>query len=503
MSNLIKINNQQQVSGAINAYFQENIVVKPASKISLLNMSCQLEDRNIEITDQNNFMYARAADNIPNPYLGTGYRLVQLKNGLYDVNGFVKELNRAINSSLICHRRAESGFQWKVNLIENKVKIIFNRTPKSGFIYQLKGREKFIQGATATTANNGYEKPAASGDNWKCGIATMRPFVDGCGTFSVVRSGIRNNPVIVGLLDSNNLEDYSVGADYDFNVSNYKFAIYSRSPISNDTGPHIYVCRYLTEGGTIEEFETNVAPANHYIGLMLSGGKLVFYKTGPNEDQDVAAITGANILHEIDWVYGNKYFGMISIYNEDTQVLKCNFWPDPYLTITNTISHYHIDEPPLNMQEEDIDNIEVGGAASSNVSISFRWNNTESKALGQLIGFRNQTYTSANVKSGSFQAEKQLTDIVLPQNLKVLLDNFPLPGYDNISAGHESILLTVPTLTANNGKFIYDAPFLLNVRIDNEYTINLSEVRLRLVDFKNKPIKVMPDLCDITLIISE
>jgi hypothetical protein len=501
MPKLIKINNGTQVDGVIKANFQESFQIEADSRISLLNMSCMMEERNILIDDTNNTFRRSVKNNGPNPV----WKNVVMTNGLYDINTFVNELNRALNASLTNDGQADQGFQFKVALKDNKIRILFNRVQTTNAYYNLAGRVRWRDKITIT--GNSFKRMTASGDGWNCATVSNKFFTGGAGVFSCVRTATgtaiaTNDPVILGLVNS--VSQSSYGEDY--SINSYSFAIYSDEPTGG--GAHVYYYRYTDALGNIYDVETaNGVRAEEIMGIMLSDGKLSFFaidNTGGLNYPLASSLNAGNTLFQMDWTYEKNFYGMLSLYTHDKQVNNVSFFNDPFYQITNTYSHYLTSEPDHNMgnfneiDEALSENPGFGGANSSVVTMDF----TSPKNVLTLLGFGANPPATPNLINGYFQATKSYENIVLPQNMKILLDNLSIDSVDNIVQQSQSILMTIPSLVPDDGKFIYSSPFLLELDLKNKYPTTISELRLRLVDFESNLIQIKPDLTDITLIIS-
>lgn len=476
MGKLVKINNQQQITGAITAYFQEGFTIPPMGTIGLINMSCEMEERNIEITDENN-TFRRAV-------IVGSFRDVVMRNGLYEIRSFIRELNRALNASLRNVAGAQQGFQFKPSITDkNLIKISFNRVPKTGYDYNLVGRTKWIVGMVAN-GNNGYDKNVANG--WNSAVISNKFFTGGAGMFMCTLTTTEN--IIIGLVQNSSQAYY----DNNFGISSYDFCTY----IANDTAgaTKVYWCRFTDGDGNITDIETaNPATIGDSIGIMLTGGKLAFVAGTGLPYIDTPTM---NVLHEIDWEYDRSYYGMMSMYTNADSVENVYFWNDPYHQITTTFEHYHEEAPEHNMILEDIDVPSLGGATNSVVTLQF------TAPVLSLLGFQASPPPSPSTISGYFVGTRPYLDVVLPSNMKIILDNLAIESYDNVVKQHESILMTIPALTGDDGKFIYNAQFPLQIELKNKFPINISEIRLRLADFQRRLIKIKPDLTDITLFIS-
>lgn len=488
MGKLVKINNQQQTTGEIIAYFQEGFTIPPMGNICLINMSCEMEERSILISDENNTFERSLSTNVGN------FIDVEMNNGLYDVESFLIELNRALNASLRNERGAQQGFQFKVSLTPGKLlKISYNRVPIIQQVYFLDTRTKWTV-LLATNGNNGFTKTVGSANAWNSAVMSSKYFTGGAGAFTCVRTDASQS--IIGLVSDPSQTSYG----NDFDVDSYKFCMFSAPPSSDPADPHVYWTRYTDKQGEVIETETTIQAGNHLVGLMLTGGKLVYFWADDNVVPLITNIPANQIITEIDWSYDEHYYGMISIYTQGTSLNRVNFWNDPFHQITNTFSHYHEEEPEYNLFLEDIDNVHeespsVGGSASSIVQLRMPL------SLQSFLGFP-RVSKNPDLRSGKFTGNRPLSNMILPQNLKVVLDNLNLESYDNVVKQHESILMTVPSIVSDDGKFVFNAQFPLQIELNNKYPINISEIRLRLIDFQRKLIRVKPDVTDITLLIS-
>lgn len=496
MRKLIKINNQEQVNGIIQANFQENFMVEPESTISLLNMSCELED-GVYVVDDTNNEFNRSV-------IGAGAAAiwfpVQLTNGNYTLTDFLKELNRALNASLasISARVTELGFQFKVSVLDGKLKISFNRvsnnTPNRVFI----GRTSWYDN-TSIIGGNRIQKNAGVADGWNSAVLSSKFYTGGCGHFMLTRRNANiavSDRVAVGLVNNSSQASYSGN----YSPEQYAYCLFSSPSLVG--GNNVYYYRYTDENGDPVLVETTKqVQTDEIMGIILTGGNLVFftYTYGVVQYPYFSDLAPADIIYTMPWKYDKQLYGMISLYNQTKSVEEISFWNDPYHIVTNSYSHYLESEPEYNLRTEDIDDDPSLGAVSSVVQLDL----TAPKDALKLLGFNANPPASGNVVSGYFQSDDDALDASLPQNMKVIIDNLVVDSTDNIVKQNQSILMTIPSLPTTQGKFIYNSNFLLDLSLKNKYPISLSEIRLRLLDYENNLISLKENKTDITLIISK
>jgi len=96
----------------------ENLTIEPNSKIGLVNMSIELDDKNIIVTDDNKSFTFKVTTTAP-------AKPVILRIGSYNYNSFINEISYQMNRS--CILDDEKGLAWMPILEDNKVSIQIHR----------------------------------------------------------------------------------------------------------------------------------------------------------------------------------------------------------------------------------------------------------------------------------------------------------------------------------------------------------------------------------------
>ena len=209
-STLVHINNLDQTNGVIHAHFQDNILIKPYSKIALYNLSLEINDRTFIINETNDRFRMKLTQT------GAVYD-VELDHGLYTLDNFASELNHALNGCFPSDGGARTGFQFNVEWDDDddNFKIQFNRIPATSNWYYVVtlafDRTTFTHNVVADGGLHSFQKNTA--DAWDAAIMTQYPFIAGTGAVSGWRSATRNDPIIVGLVSSPVLNDYFVNGN--------------------------------------------------------------------------------------------------------------------------------------------------------------------------------------------------------------------------------------------------------------------------------------------------
>ena len=495
MTRIVKLNNGANTD-RIENYFKESITLEPFSKIGLLNCSLQVEERFIQITDDmlNSLTFQTTAGN--NATLGTA----QLVAGNYNMSEFLEMLNKAMNAGLTFNTTTNGGFQWKVLLTqENRLKFIFNRllVPNSGdhpdFI------PKFMNGLTQNPAGT-FTKNLAD-DAWNAGSVSSLFFGSGASAIFLTRPATKDWDILVGLVSSNDEAYFKPdGVNFDFSDLQCEYAIYSKiATVGNNPRPHVYFIKYKDEDGVEIIEETAVQPGAHHIGMMLSKGKLKFFYKASNLSPPTDNAQTI-VLKEIPWLFNENLYGMFSIYNGNVAITNPKFYYDPFHHKSGDNEHYYLDEPTYNIsQESDVNNQLGASTRATHVKIIF--NDTDT---ARFFGFSSRIPPrSASVVSGTILADNPLPNYHLPDNMKVILDSYPLESYDGVLQKRQSILMTIPALYYEGAKIIFNKENPLMLDLNNQHAITLNNVKLRFLTFDNQSITLVENLADATLLISK
>jgi len=181
MSILIKLNNANETNGIFTNTFDENITLKPFSKIGLLNAVIDTVDDAITVDNKCFLTLTQAAKDI---------LTIQIPPGNYSVQEFINTLTGYLNKCLIMptdpDKKNIRGMQMKAvrNSADNKISIFFNRCDNDGYSMATVSEKTNILYET----DGGYPyyiRAANIPDNqWTSWIYSRRYFTKGAGKFT-------------------------------------------------------------------------------------------------------------------------------------------------------------------------------------------------------------------------------------------------------------------------------------------------------------------------------
>lgn len=488
MPKLVKLNNINQTDGQFENIFHEPITIEKNAKVALLNACVEIDLKNIEVTDQNhNGIQFKTADGLP------ANSVVHLTNGIYTASAFVEMLEARMNATLVYQPSnppvnhplsSDVGFQWKVSLDSNhRINIIYDRNARNG----VKNYDAaFVKNINVINTN--YTRDAVT--DWNAGSVSEKTFCEGASLLEFTRRTAGNVALpedhqhIIGLLPTHYEEQLS-----DFTLSQYHYAVINQQIGGN----WVYVCKYKNPDGTFGTFNSNVQPADHIVGLMLTGGRLLFYYR--DYTADFSVVGNITVLHQMDWNYPQHLYGGFSIYTAGSNVKGPKMWSNPYDGFQTNFENYAFQELAEKLQPESSDpNL---GAIRSRVRLIL---NDEAM---KLLGFDATPPLKPDQRNGVFLAIHPLPDVHIPENLKVILNNVRLDSYDGIKHRRENILLSLPILAYQDSKILYDRaiPIYLDLKNTNAFTLN--SVDISILDFNDNPIKMLPYQCDMTLLFDD
>lgn len=416
----------------IKNVFSDEIVVTPYSKIALLNASIGLSDKSIVVDNSNNTFNFKTA-------VSADQRTVTITNGKYTQTSLVTGLAKQINASLQ-NSQYDNFVEWGVKIDNEKLQIEFSRSNSQTTTIDFDTRNMIKSGSTIKKENG----TNGSWDGW----AYTKQFV--CRGATETKFGFNRSDrhFVAGLISESDLP----GPADILEPSSYTYGI----ELTNATGSWTYH-KVLNGVST----DTGVAPTtSNALRIKISGGEIVY------EIQDN---TNA-VLYESKepYNYPTKYRFAGSIQSNSDNIKSLIFCPS-----------FYNNAQPLQMP--------VGlGATPTKVSISF-----PSEGVRNLLGFQNNAYNSVNnTTKALFEAEDSMRNTVTPPSVMIKLMNLSLQSYDGDTGRNSSIISTIPSFQQAGQFLVYNAPQLIPIDLNNEYSFILNQLHVQLLSMDQDQLDV-------------
>lgn len=481
---LIKINNANEISGRFTNTFNDPIILEPNSQIALLNCNLDISTKNIVVNEGNRSFKVNISSTIQ--------RDVTLQVGTYDWVEFRIELQRALNACLefvgVSAINYMTGFQWKVWKKASKLYIGFDRSSIAGYgMDNLCTISDLVYAVPIWTKGN----IAANQDKWTGYTETNRYFIKGCGfiaAFTICPASNMTDPefanyrLLVGL---RSVEGLLINDD-ERRPEDCDYAIYtSQNQTNTDV---VYYIRRKTENGYSNEPTAISVRNGHEVSIVVTDGNINF---------QVVNSVSAVVLDENYPVNGEFYdthhYAVVSLARNDSQARKLSVHTDPFHKIT-------IDEPE-NYYHDSL--IEYNGSPTLGALPTSQVRLTMSTAVRNLLSF-NQDPQPITRTRGTFESDKNIKEIYLPDSIKIELDNINLDSYDSYSKSKRNILACIPKIQYTNdssGDITYQTDYPLFLDINNTKRIILNNIKVSILNYKDEYQLLSPNTTDITLII--
>lgn len=492
---IVTLNNREETSGKFTNLFRESIELPAYSKICLQSAVMKLRTKKFVIDATNDrFRFGVS--------VGINDREAVIDHGEYSAKEFADALQRALNSGLKMETRRGgpqdadkmTGFQWRVfwGNTDQKIHLVFNRTDTDGY-----GLD-FLSDQRNITHNAGVWTKHTQGvdgdfDGW---VISERYFNNGCGWMQVrATSNALDYGLLIGL-KSIKQDDNNFTHDDDQDVSRISWGIYS-APSQDGTTLEWYVKYFNDEMGVpvIESSEIAVN-VDDMVYIQLSEGRLRYLHRR----------TGSNVFSEMfsqEWGvedYDDHHLAVCSLSKEDATCRDLEAHFDPYHHIGKLYETYN-DANGWEAWNDEAQSHLLRALVGTRVSLHF----TGYEKIMNLIGFNVPEWVVDGHVDGEFIADRSLSNIVIPDNLKIEIPNMSLENYDSFTGGARRILSTIPNLSSleqSNGKYLYQSQYPVWTELRNSRPVLLNSVVVELLDFKNNLVEVEPDECFLSVLIN-
>lgn len=485
MVKLIKLNAPFQAGNPLKetkaqftAYFNEDIILKPYSRIALRNI--QFSTPNVDSIEPGQGMRISLKDNTNG---SKNWKTVLINNLTYQNNELGFYMYEKINSAFVatdCPLIRQG--------VLNRVMFDVGYTDKNVMHIDFKFIEDYYNSNLTTNTNIAYNDTTleytktGNFGNWDYISTGNLPICLGTGTLDCNIDGLDDvNGCAIGIIEG----------------------LWSpANPGDQPTDENFYFKTY-TEGGTYwykrsleEAVDTGIAVEDQdlmSIRIQLGGFALIIVRADGEvvETPAVMAITYNGVNEDDNFTEVKlQYYGFFGLKNENSKVNDIRWTQSPY---------YSSNENGITKTPQPTPHVVVNSlsdAVPSTVSLDFL------QGFNLQIGFNNVYYEQTGV-SGSFVGDLSTTDIRLPDGFYVVLDNIRLNSYDfntvqkvgNSSqpmGRRKNILANIASFefltTYNLVCYETDSPTFIDM--DNKEPINLNSISVSIYDNDNNLLSV-------------
>ena len=494
-------------TGLFNAFLNQDLVIKPYSKIALGSLSATAEQDEIVIdSNTKKFTFETSAGVT---------RTISIPQDIYNTTNFqflLDEMTRLINSSIGVFSAGVKpqiangnniGKQMQVIINkQGKTEIQFKQAPSYAHIVEVTGNAyqgglSLASGTTedtyrlqsiddtlapAFTRATYFNTPICSGVGvLRARIAKLGGSAAG-GDLGFTIALMSKNPAnIIGHSHGRALAvtDFAFGIQISNPFTGKYTVIEDGVPLSDTDSGDINCANNVSAGGQGTNFRNN-----DVLSIEICSGviRLVVYQN----DAGGGGPPHVRVLKSIPYegINARDYYGVIALHGKSSNlnISTIKFTANPY------------EELPALL---DIGVDEVVGASTPSGQGTVA---TISKITFPYIGFANWlgykqiSYTGPNTKKlVSFVAEDRFKSAILNDLYLLELLNLQLESYDTFEEGRKNILALIP-YDDSNSKVSYDPNNLIFLDLNNKESINLTSLKMRLVraDYSN------PDISGLT-----
>lgn len=449
---LITIYKNLLASTGSTAQFENNLeddlTLKPYSKLALISSNIKYNDTFIEINQFNNLLstFITQRDIATN----TDPVIAEISTGKYTLTQFLDELQKAMNSGYISANAGEFRAGMSNNIFiddKNKFSIQYGRNN----IAQMLATGNDAAKITVTNTTN--PKTVTRVDTQQAYSAfaqmTQTPINKGSGRhlFNIITQGA-NQKFIIGVIN----DKINLAEKQELNKDDY--TIY----ISNDNAQNRYEINGTITGTAVQNTDN--------LQILFNGGKISFN-------------IGGNTLGGLEIDYRDNLgkvnnFLYCSLKGQNTQIGFTTYRSDPFF-IT----------PPLNSLE----NIGINPVGTY-LKLSFIQPNPSS-TLWQILGYPAGVLILSSVLS-TFTGTKNVNfELAEDSGVNIVTENLRLSSF-NFSesvAKPQSILHHIPEgLRDDNGVLSYVAGNIIKINLNNEYPLNVRNLRLSIRNAKDNSV---------------
>lgn len=469
-----------------NVLFQEAILVKPNSTIGLQNFSLFFDDEMIEVNDDNNTFTL-----VFNTDVGDGLGVLgqfTLSNGTYNATSFLNELDFQLNKGLVNLSTPSAPQPVSDNYME--ISCILEKITKNlSITYALQSKDinpnyltlQFI----SFDGTSNYKKNIVSSFDWAFAY-TEKTFCEGQGSITMRISDSLGTitGIAVGLVSLTNLTAPVLMGD-GLSPENYEFCIF------NDDGTF---WKIKNRNGTI--ITSTIAVSSDDV-IEISKGA---YGSDPADPTifdrygyriTVSKIGATFTAGVIPYTYGEQFHGAFSISDTTSEITNFGYTPSPSNVSNKYGSGIHIVKDFRLLEKNNYYSNNVGGNPEPPYNKLYL---NLGENVAKLLGFSNPETNQITGATGAWDADISIYATVIPSSIIIELPNTHIHSYDGdiYYKRRRNILSIVPAvnLEQENTKITYQPPFPVMLDMLNKNDELLTNVRVRVLDLDNVPLRI-------------
>jgi len=512
---ILRLLSTNETTTDFNNNLNENLTIEPNSKVGLVNLSLELDDNNIIVTNANNtFQFSTKG-------LGGGDKTtikdVTLTPNSYNYQSFIDELDFQMNRSCGGDDRR---FMWQPILDEDTQTVNLQYSVASvdtAQLLQLSKNMKKVEGKY-------YRKTSGTDKKWSAYMYNLIPFIESSGLIAVriieypdqtdPPAGTTRHPLfLTGLMKNVNEKLYSNRLKPE---DLFIGIVCEETAFIGDMEGRIIYTVYL-KGSKVFTSDVAVMP-DDILKIYIFSGKLVcsFYRPDELEEYELYSYTYAEGENK-NLIFSTSIYNLYSEFNTGlltlgpANVLKksITFTTNPFYeptvegitkitNIHNNMINNYINYASALVEAGDVEDeeeVEDYQAVAQTVRIYL---DDSSK---KLMGFKNNLY-NRNIATGSFDAEIPLNDLYIPGSIIVEVPTLSLNSYDlkdNFNA-RRNILACLPALSKRGLNMMYSTDKPLMVDINNKFEQVVNLIKVRILDINDNTIKIV-NKCGVTLVL--
>jgi hypothetical protein len=467
--------------------FNEDVIVKPFSKVCLQAFTTQLNKGVLEINNQNNEIQFTLDGAEPGD---ENWFIVNLTNGIYDssnIDVFLKDIRDKLNEAMNGATPATLGNQWGAVISGNRILIqcergqvlTFNNTTiSSKYIRTQNATIEPVPGESYCSRTGGDDQ---TGDSF---FYSLQPTNKGA---SSIRCQLRENPTpgntgfILGYVSEN------VGTKSTIEISDIDYGI--QLVMDAVTGLR-YEVIYAGVVIPSDQMENNpepdiYSPGDEYNDVLqidiTNNQNVKFSIYRPNT---VEYIT---LYEPTDFVDADNLFA-VGVFLGDTQVFQFQNSTDPYYVVPEKYIRYK-SSPKTPKYTIDIPT----GPFVSKTYFSF-----SSSELATSLGYEQNTFPPQLLPGITYKEQASVSLLAnYPFFLKLNSDSYivelldtKLNSMDGLTNQRRNILAVIPQESTIVERVTFNASVLIFIDLNNKEPINLRHIRARVLTVGLEPIFV-------------
>lgn len=424
-----------------------DLILNRNSRIALQNMSMEVIKNVININNSNNLIKYSLKPGIE--YQAIIPNLNYNQNNATDLlNNIALVMNKGINT----YNGKEIGCKYYCNEGQDgKINIGYKITPFTTidkFQVQKNNNVAITTGANGLIVRNG-----GTVGNLDSYITTDKAvLLKGCTGFRIKLANITDsNGVLLALLstpDTNatpSIANTLNGMRVFYDGSNYKL-------------------EYIVNG-VVNQYANNVGK-NYYLEFAIYNG-VIHYNIYNNSGNLV------NTIIEVNYDYITNLYPFIFIVGSNTN------------SVSTTAVRISLEAETLSLDSDYFNTEDLGLEAvptSNKAETLNNYINFGTYELANFLGFNDIVRPSIKVTELNLIADEKFQPTDISDSFLVLLDTLQLESFDGYNNKRQSILAVVPKSDNNDlGEVIYEPNYPTFIDLNNEYPINLRNIRARIV----------------------